>query len=130
MIGSRIENRRAEQAPDTRVYFITDVVCAFDAADTSAPFETFPTAAAAHLAGRTVAHCGACAFCSSLPDIQTYVETRETIAISAKKCSTKALFGKYINLVECLEDQIGFTRECTDVSSYRMTVVCCGSALD
>jgi hypothetical protein len=124
MIGSRIENRHAEQAPDTSVYFITDIVCAFDPADISTPPTTFPTADAAHLAGLSVAHCGACAFCSNLPDIETYVETRETIAISAKKCGTKALFGKYINLVECLEDQIGFTRECTYVSPYKTTLVC------
>jgi hypothetical protein len=58
------------------------------------------------------------------------VETRETIAISAKKCGTKALFGKYIDLVECLEDRIGFTRECTYVSSHCIAVVCCDSALN
>jgi hypothetical protein len=122
LIGSRVENRRAEQAPDTSVYFITDVVCAFDEADTSTPPKTYDTADAARLAGLTVAHCGACASCSNLPDIQTYVETRETIAKSAKKCSTKALFGKHINLVKCLEDRIGFTRECTYVSSYSISV--------
>jgi hypothetical protein len=129
MIGSRIENRHAEQAPDTSGNFITDIVCAFDEADTSIPPETFPTADAAHLAGLTVAHCGACAFCSNLPDIQTYVETRETIAISAKKCGPKALFGKYIGLVECLEDRIGFSRECTYVSSYSIAVMCCDTSI-
>jgi hypothetical protein len=129
MIGSRIENRHAEQAPDTSGYFITNIVCAFDEADTSIPPVTFPTADAARFAGLTVAHCGACSSCSNLPDIQTYVETRETIAISAKKCGPKAIFGKYIGLVECLEDRIGFTRECTYVSLYSIAVVCCDSAL-
>jgi hypothetical protein len=122
LIGSRVENRRAEQAPDTSGFFITDVVCAFDEADTSTPPKTYATADAAHLAGLTVAHCGACASCSNLPDIETYVETRETIAKSAKKCGPKALFGKHINLVKCLEDEIGFTRECTYVSSYSISV--------
>jgi hypothetical protein len=124
LIGSRVENRRAEQAPDTSVNFITDIVCAFDKADTSAPFVTFPTADEAHLAGLTVAHCGACAFCSNMPDVEAYVETRETIAESAKECGIRALFGKHIELVKCLEDQIGLTRECTYVSSYKTTVVC------
>jgi hypothetical protein len=130
LIGSRVENRRAEQAPDTSGYFITDIVCAFDGADTSAPFVTFPTADAAHLAGLTVAHCGACAFCSNMPDIEAYVETRETIAESAKQCGPKAIFGKYTGLVECLEDQIGLTRECTYVSLYSIAVLCCDSALN
>jgi hypothetical protein len=130
LIGSRVENRRAEQAPDTSVNFITDIVCAFDKADTSAPFVTFPTADEAHLAGLTVAHCGACAFCSNMPDIQAYVETRETIAESAKHCGPKAVFGKHINLVKCLEDEIGLTRECTNVSSYSIAVVCCDSTLN
>jgi hypothetical protein len=130
LIGSRVENRRAEQAPDTSEYFITDIVCAFDKADTSASFVTFPTADAAQLAGLTVAHCGACAFCSNMPDIEAYVETRETIAESAKQCGPKAIFGKYIGLVECLEDEIGLTRECTFVSLYIIAVVCCDSALN
>jgi hypothetical protein len=130
LIGSRVENRRAERAPDTTPYFITDIVCAFDETDTSVPFVTFLTADAAHLAGLTVAHCGACAFCSNMPDIETYVETRETIANSAKGCGPKAVIGKYKNLVKCLEDRIGFTRECTFVSSYSIAVVCCGSALN
>jgi hypothetical protein len=113
LTGSRIENRKAEQAPDTSPYFITDVVCAFDNADRSAPFVTFPTADAARLSGLTVAHCGACAFCSNMLDIETYVDTRDTIATSAKKCGPKAVIGKYIDLVTCLEDRIEFTRECT-----------------
>jgi hypothetical protein len=129
LIGSRVENRRAEQAPDTSVNFITDIVCAFDKADTSAPFVTFPTADEANLAGLTVAHCGACAFCSNMPDIQAYVETRETIAESAKKCGIKAIFGKHIDLVKCLEDQIGLTRQCTNVSSCSIAVVCFYSTL-
>jgi hypothetical protein len=130
MIGSRIENRHAEQAPDTSGLFITDIVCAFNAADTSAPFVTFNTTNEARLAGLTVAHCGACASCSNMPDIQTYVETRDTIAISAKKCGPKALLGKYSDLVECLENRIDFSRECTYVSSYSIALVCCRSALN
>jgi hypothetical protein len=130
LMGSRVENRRAEQAPDTSGYFITDIVCAFDEADTSAPFVTFDTANEARLAGLTIAHCGACASCSNMPDIEAYVETRETIAESAKECGPKAIFGKYIGLVECLEDQIGLTRECTYVSLYSIAVVCCDSVLN
>jgi hypothetical protein len=116
LIGSRIENRHAERAPSTTPFFVTDIVCAFDEANTSAPFVTFPTAGAANLAGLKVAHCGACAFCSNIGDIETYVETRETIAQSAKRCGPKALLGKYKDLVKCLEDRIGFTRKCTFVS--------------
>jgi hypothetical protein len=122
LAGSRVENRRAEKAPSTTPFFVTDIVCAFDEANTSAPFVTFPTAAAANLAGLKVAHCGHCGACSNIKDIETYVETRETIADSAKRCGAKAVIGKYKDLVKCLEDRIGFSRTCTFVSSCSIAV--------
>lgn len=111
MIGSRIENRNAEKAPDTSPYFILDPVCGLNQMDET--FQTFATADQAREAGYLVAHCGECAFCSNMPDVKTYVETRKTIAISAKSCGPKAALGTHNELVDCLEDKIGFTRECT-----------------
>jgi membrane protein implicated in regulation of membrane protease activity len=113
MIGSRAENRRAEQAPDTSPYFITESVCAFDADEPSLAFQTFSSADTARSEGLTVGHCGECGYCSNIEDIETYVLTRKTIANLAKKCGPKALIGKYGDLVKCLEDRIGFSRECT-----------------
>jgi len=113
LIGSRVENGNAERAPDTTPNFILDPVCAFNPLDVSAAFETFPTAQDANDANMTIAHCGPCAYCSNMPDIKAYVETRKTIAESAKECGPIALLGKYQDLVECLEKKIKFSRECT-----------------
>lgn len=113
LIGSRIENSNAERAPDTTPNFILDPVCAFNPLDTAEPFVTFSTAAAANESGLFIAHCGPCAFCSNIGDIQTYVETRKTVAASAKTCGATAVLGSYDAVVECLEDRIDFSRECT-----------------
>jgi hypothetical protein len=114
LIGSRGENTTAAKAPDTTINFITDVVCAFDPVDQFQPFETFPTKAEAENVGYEVAHCGDCGVCSNPADIETYVETRTHIANLAKECSIQAVFGKYADLVDCLEGKIGFTRDCTE----------------
>jgi hypothetical protein len=113
LIRALLENNHAEKAPDTTPNFILDPVCAFNPSDNSQAMETFDNAGQAHEAGFTIAHCGPCANCSNLPDIQTYVETRETIADSAKECSLVVIFGTYSDLVQCLEDRINFSSECT-----------------
>lgn len=113
MVGSRGESTTAAKAPDTSFNFITDIVCAFDPLDLSQPFQTFPKKADANSAGYQVAHCGACAFCSNPADIETYVETRKTIAKQAKKCGKISMLGSYEELVACLDDKIGFTEDCT-----------------
>jgi hypothetical protein len=113
LVGSRVENNRAEHAPSTESYFVTPVVCAFNATDTGAPFQTFPTHGDASAAGLTVAHCGECGACSNMPDIELYVRTRKTIAKTAKQCGPTAILSRYTKLVDCLEQKIGFTLECT-----------------
>ncbi len=110
LIASYVENKRAAMAPDTSYNFITDVVCAFDQ---SGAFETFDTAQQAQQAGCTIAHCGACGDCSNPSDIEVFVETRKTLAHQAKKCSIQAIFGNDEELIDCLENEIGFTRSCT-----------------
>ena len=112
-IGSRVENTKAERAPDTSPNFILDPVCAFNPLNPSQAFETFPTADDAGAAGLTVAHCGPCGFCSNMADIETYVETRKTVAASAKLCGSVAVLGSYDDLVNCLEEKIHFSRPCT-----------------
>lgn len=113
LLGSYFEDRNAAKAPDTSYNFIVDEVCAFHPLDPTLPFETFETKAAAKQAGYVVAHCGACGQCSNPYDIQKYVDTRKTVAQSAKKCSVEAIFGKDNELLDCLEDAIGFSRDCT-----------------
>jgi hypothetical protein len=112
-IGSRVENTNAERAPDTTPNFILDPVCAFNPDDPLQTFQTFPTAQDANAANLTIAHCGPCAFCSNFEDIKTYVETRKTVAASAKQCGPVSILGSYDDLVNCLVDKINFTRPCT-----------------
>ena len=112
-IGSYYENIDASLAPDTSYNFILDEVCAFNPNDTDAPFVSYDTKQDAVDAGYTVAHCGKCAKCSNPWDIKTYVETRRTIAIEAKKCGKLAVFGTYDELTRCLKEKIGFTDTCT-----------------
>ena len=112
-LGSFYENLDASLAPDTSYNFILDEVCAFDPNNTDEPFESFDTKQDAGNAGYKVAHCGKCANCSNPWDIKTYVETRRTIAIQAKKCGLRAVFGTYDELTECLKENIGFTDSCT-----------------
>jgi hypothetical protein len=113
LIGSRVENERAERAPDTSSNFILDPVCAFNPTQRELPFQTFPNANDAHAAGRTIAHCGHCAFCSNMQDIAVYVQTRKTVAASAKQCGPTSVFGSYDQLLNCLEEKINFSRDCT-----------------
>jgi len=113
MIGSRAENLNAQEAPSTSPYFITDLVCAFNPLDTAEPFQTFSSKQDAETIGWKVAHCGACGFCSNMPDIETYVETRKTIAKSAKQCGSVNFLGTFDDLVDCLQGKIDFTEDCT-----------------
>ena len=112
-VGSFYENIDASLAPDTSYNFILDEVCAFNPNDTDKPFKSYDSKQDAVNAGYTVAHCGKCANCSNPWDIKQYVETRKTIAIQAKKCGKKAVFGSYDELTRCLEKKIGFTDSCT-----------------
>ena len=112
MIGSRAENLNAQEAPDTSPYFITDQVCAYDPLDSAAPFRTFASKQAALEEGWVVAHCGECGFCSNMADIKTYVDTRQTIAASAKKCGPVNFLGSFNDLVDCLQDRIPFSDDC------------------
>uniref|UniRef100_A0A7S3DS59 Uncharacterized protein n=1 Tax=Entomoneis paludosa TaxID=265537 RepID=A0A7S3DS59_9STRA len=112
LIGSRIEYNRAGRAPSTTPSFTTKVVCGFDPENPS-NFQTFEGKELAHLAGYTIAHCGACSQCSNPHDIKTYVETRKTIADSSKQCGPYVYLGTKDDVTDCLQKKIGFTRDCT-----------------
>jgi len=112
-MGANRESTSAAKAPSTLKLFTTPEVCAYDASDTTNPFITFPSKEAAVLANYTVAHCGSCGYCSNPQDIRTYVDTRETIAKTAKLCGPKAIFGSFEDLAECLEGRIGLSEPCT-----------------
>jgi hypothetical protein len=126
LLGSYFENRNAFRAPDTSYNFITDVVCAFDPHNNN-DFQTFESRDLAHLAGYQVAHCGACGECSNPTDIHTYVDTRTTIADSAKNCASVAIFGSDEALHDCLQKEIGFSAGCTTcwVEDMQMTTKHC-----
>jgi hypothetical protein len=126
LLGSFFENRNAIRAPDTSYNFITDIVCAFDPSNIQ-DFQTFESRELAHLAGYQVAHCGACAVCSNPRDIETYVVTRKTVADSAKKCASVAIFGREEALHHCLKKEIGFSTGCTTcwVENMQMTAKHC-----
>jgi hypothetical protein len=112
-VGSFYENIEAGEAADTSYNFILDDVCAFNPNNTEEPFISYPSKQDAVNAGYVVAHCGKCANCSNPWDIKTYVETRKTIAITAKTCGIYAVFGTYADLTNCLKKKIGFTLPCT-----------------
>jgi hypothetical protein len=114
MIGAYVENANAAQAPDTKYNFVLETVCAFNPLDPAASYVTFEHKQEAIEAGFAVLHCGACAQCSNPDDIAKYVTTRKTVAKSAKRCSKTTIFGNYDELNDCLEEQIGFTRPCTE----------------
>jgi hypothetical protein len=125
LIGSYNENTTAAKAPDTTSAFTTEKVCGFYRFDRFQPFKTFATKAEADNMGYDVAHCGECGFCSNPEDIKVYVDTREVIAILAKKCTKEAVFhlldiGEYEQIVECLTDRIGFTQDCTECWAENM----------
>ena len=113
MIGANRESTNAARAPSTAKFFLAPEVCAFDATDPSKPFKTFPSREEALWESYEVAHCGSCGYCSNPQDIRTYVDTRETIAKTAKKCGPKAVLGKYEDLVACLQSNIGLSEDCT-----------------
>ena len=112
LIGSRNENGKAERSPSTSPNFITNVTCAFNPLDPSAPFVTYMTPEAAKKDGMVVAHCGPCAYCSNIDDIKTYLMTRSFITIQAKKCGKTAVLGSTEELDDCLKNRIGFTSDC------------------
>jgi hypothetical protein len=87
-------------------------VCAFNPLDPSVSFTTYQSPGEAKADGMTVAHCGACAHCSNLDDIKTYVKTRDTITKDTKKCGKTAVLGSTDELHECLEEKIGLSHEC------------------
>jgi hypothetical protein len=114
MIGAFMENAASASAPDTSHNFLTESVCGFNPLDPTATYETFANKTEAANAGFEVVHCGECARCSNPSDISVYVNTRTTVAKSAKMCSKTAVFGKYDELMDCLEEEIGFSRPCTE----------------
>lgn len=107
--GAKVEENRVARQPSTSPNFITDIVCGFDA---NLEFKTFQNPIDALSANYTIAHCGACSNCSNMPDIKAYVLTRKTIAQTAMKCSTQAIFGGEPKLSRCLTDNIGFSPPC------------------
>jgi hypothetical protein len=112
-LGSFGENLDAARAPDTSYNFILDEVCAFNRSSPFDPFTSYPKKQDALDDGLVVAHCGSCGACSNPRDIQKYVETRTTIARTAKKCGSTAVFGSYEDLTNCLQENINFSLPCT-----------------
>lgn len=131
LVLSHMQNNQAARQPDTVANFVTDTVCGFQPNPQEqhqhSHFVTFSSKAEAHAAGYTVAHCGACGHCSNPADIQTYVQTRHTIADTAKTCGKYTVLSSHDGLHTCLHDKIGLTPECTDcwVENMKTTAKWC-----
>jgi hypothetical protein len=88
--------------------FDTDLVCILNA---GSDVPTTSTRAAAQGAGQTIMHCGRCAACSNLHDLDVLNRTKEFITTKMTACSTEfakpAFLGGHRNLTvlrQCLED--------------------------
>jgi hypothetical protein len=111
-VGSRYENGVAESSPSTTPNFVTNVTCAFDPLDPSAPFMTYTSPKAAAMDNMTIAHCGPCAYCSNMGDIKAFVTTRKTLTIEMKKCGKTAVLGSTDELHDCVKEKVDFTDDC------------------
>jgi hypothetical protein len=112
LVASRYENGEAERSPSTTPSFVTNVTCAFNPLDKSAPFMTYMTPEAAAMDNMVIAHCGPCGYCSNMEDIKAFVMTRETAVIELKKCGKTAVMRSTDDLYNCVKDKVGFTDDC------------------
>jgi hypothetical protein len=111
-VGSRYENGAAENSPSTTPNFITNVTCAFNPLDPSAPFVTYMSPEKAAMDNMTIAHCGPCGFCSNMEDIEAFVTTRKTITAKIKECGQTAVLGSTDDLHDCVKGKVNFTDDC------------------
>mmetsp|Transcript_7923 Transcript_7923/g.11389 ORF Transcript_7923/g.11389 Transcript_7923/m.11389 type:complete len:587 (-) Transcript_7923:20-1780(-) len=119
LIGAKHQNDKAGRAPSTSPSFITNVTCAFNADDKSAPWKTYDSPEAAHAANMTIAHCGACGECSNMWDTEVYVLSRDNISDLIKKnCGFKAILFGYDKTLSCMKDTLDFTDGCDLRGSY------------
>lgn len=61
-----------------------------------------------------VAHCGDCGSCSNPHDINIYNVTRETLFQDTTNCAKKALIWGRKTATKCLNEEVSFTKGCTD----------------
>ncbi|KAL7554784.1 hypothetical protein ACHAWF_018323 [Thalassiosira exigua] len=86
-------------------------VCAFDKIGGTAT--TFDSRDAAHSAGYTIAHCGACGQCSTWQDLRLQYTTRNYLAKESARCARKSLLYGREAVHNCLkEEPIGFSEKC------------------
>ena len=111
-------------------------VCAFD--QKCGLLSEFSSKDEAQMAGYKVAHCGACAFCSTWNDLELQYSTRvrqshlrsdvlaiahtdcicyllalkKNLASRAQQCGIKTLGGTTEDLQQCLVEEIGWTEDC------------------
>ena len=130
-IGAKVEERRAERAPDTLFLYTTPKVCAANwedpesSHDTTLSFHTLDSADSVHSSRSSdtpeptenemfIAHCGDCGKCSNPHDIAIYDDTRNTLFETTVMCAKKSfLFGRTV-AHECMDENIGFTDGCRD----------------
>ena len=75
---------------------------------------TFPNATTATMEGYEIAHCGACAACSTWHNLELQWSTRNNLAILSNKCAKKQIFGGYEKALDCHLGTIGFDIPCSN----------------
>ena len=89
-------------------------VCAYQESFSDELTQTLENAQAAYDANYTIAHCGACAACSTWQNLELQWTTRNNLAILSKQCAKKLIFGGYEKSLQCHLDTIGFDIPCSD----------------
>jgi hypothetical protein len=89
-------------------------VCAYEEPFNDALTQTFENAQAAYDVNYTIAHCGACASCSTWQNLELQWTTRYNLAILSEACAKKIIFGGYDKAIQCHLDTIGFDVPCSE----------------
>ena len=128
-IGTEVQERRAQQAPDTLYLYNTSAVCAASIVHNDSypngqflDIQTFASTMDMpsndddddddNDSSSFVAHCGDCGQCSNPHDINIYDQTKNTLFKQAVDCSKVAFFRGSRGANECLDDHVGLTRGC------------------
>lgn len=81
-------------------------ICGYD-------HKTYQSVEEAHNAGKKVMHCGPCGKCSNTRDIDIYLQTKENLTKTTRRCAFKSILSrKWVR--KCMNENVNFTSECID----------------
>lgn len=87
-----------------------------DLGDMKYRLETFEDESTAIAAGAKITHAGACAACSTLADLATYIEHPD-LTEPVRQCGVDTISTGVDANITCLEE-LGFTRACAEIWAY------------